>query len=83
MDTCFSFAFDGDAFIFGMKTRGQYDTDRTVRLGTLSFYMAMVAGVTLLNRDPMPYHQWNFSLFWSHDAVREGSAGSIQLSAIL
>lgn len=67
----------GMLFIFGMKTRGRYDTDRMVRLGTLSFYMAMVAGVTLLNRDPMPYHQWNFSLFWSHDAVREGSAGSL------
>ena len=67
----------GMVLIFGLKTGGQYDTDRMVRLGTLAFYMDMVAGVTLLNRDTMAYRQWNLRLFWSHDAVREGNAGSL------
>lgn len=62
---------------FGMRTEKGYDTDLLVRFGTLSFYMAMVAGVTLLNRESMAYHQWNFQLFWSHEAVRRGSVSSL------
>lgn len=67
----------GMILIFGMKKKNTYDMDRMIWFGTLSFYMAMVMGVTFLNREPMAYYQWNIQLFWSYTAVINGSFSSL------
>ena len=55
----------GMILLFCMKNQEGYDMDRIIWFGTLSFYLAMVMGVTFLNREPMAQYQWNMQLFWS------------------
>lgn len=67
----------GMILLFCMKNQEGYDMDRIIWFGTLSFYLAMVMGVTFLNREPMAQYQWNMQLFWSYEAVQKGSTASL------